>query len=57
MITWVTLLAGCRTTANVEWAEFAAKAALDLDPNLGSVYVMLSNVYLIHYIVQSYHNL
>ena len=45
IVTWRTLLAGCRYHGNVEWAEFAAYAAWAIDPNSAPIYVMLSNVY------------
>lgn len=45
IITWRTLLGGCRTHTNVEWAEYAANAALKINPKSASIYVMLGNIY------------
>ena len=48
IVTWKTLLAGCRyhkSKEAVEWAEYSARAALALNPSSAEVYVMLGNMY------------
>ncbi|KAJ0977827.1 hypothetical protein J5N97_013301 [Dioscorea zingiberensis] len=42
---WGTLLGACRVYKNVEMAELAAKRLLELQPEDGAVYVLLSNIY------------
>ncbi|KAK9141608.1 hypothetical protein Syun_011008 [Stephania yunnanensis] len=44
-IVWGALLGGCRIHKNAEVAEIAVKKMLELEPENGSVYVLLSNVY------------
>jgi hypothetical protein len=39
-------LGGCRFHGNIEWAEYAAEAALAINPMSAPIYVMLSNMYL-----------
>jgi pentatricopeptide repeat protein len=42
---WSSLLGACRIHQNVEIGEIAAKNLLDLEPNVASHYVLLSNIY------------
>ncbi|KAA8544704.1 hypothetical protein F0562_019449 [Nyssa sinensis] len=43
--TWSSLLGACRIHQNVELGEIAAKNLLELEPNVASHYVLLSNIY------------
>ncbi|KAK9065198.1 hypothetical protein SSX86_016581 [Deinandra increscens subsp. villosa] len=42
---WGALLAGCRSSLNIELAELAAQEIMKLDPRNSGAYVMLSNIY------------
>ncbi|KAF8409373.1 hypothetical protein HHK36_005448 [Tetracentron sinense] len=42
---WGALMAGCRFYRNVELAEYVVKHLIQLEPNNGGVYVLLSNIY------------
>ncbi|ONK74916.1 uncharacterized protein A4U43_C03F11430 [Asparagus officinalis] len=44
-VVWSTLLAACRNHGNVEIAETVAKKMIELDPDDGSPYVLISNIY------------
>ncbi|XP_027344827.1 putative pentatricopeptide repeat-containing protein At3g15930 [Abrus precatorius] len=44
-IVWGSLLGACRVHKNVELGEMAAKQILELEPENGSVYVLLCNIY------------
>uniref|UniRef100_A0A5B7C2K6 DYW domain-containing protein n=1 Tax=Davidia involucrata TaxID=16924 RepID=A0A5B7C2K6_DAVIN len=43
--TWSSLLGACRIHQNVELGEISAKNLLELEPNVASHYVLLSNIY------------
>jgi len=45
IVTWLSLLGGCRWKNDIERAERAAENALKLDPQDASIYVLLSNIY------------
>ncbi|OVA07981.1 Pentatricopeptide repeat [Macleaya cordata] len=42
---WGALMAGCRFYQNVELGEFVVKNLIQLEPENGGVYVLLSNIY------------
>ncbi|CAN1808476.1 Pentatricopeptide repeat-containing protein At5g46460, mitochondrial [Linum perenne] len=42
---WLSLLSACRVHSNIDIAERAAKAIINLDPNCSAPYVLLSNLY------------
>ncbi|XP_021900408.1 pentatricopeptide repeat-containing protein At2g13600-like [Carica papaya] len=42
---WGTLLRKSEDSGNLEMGRFAAQKALELDPNNGGIYIMLSNLY------------
>ncbi|WOL12958.1 hypothetical protein Cni_G21727 [Canna indica] len=42
---WGALLSACRDSGNIEIGQFAAKMALELDPNNAGIYAELSNLY------------
>uniref|UniRef100_A0A0E0CEU3 Pentacotripeptide-repeat region of PRORP domain-containing protein n=1 Tax=Oryza meridionalis TaxID=40149 RepID=A0A0E0CEU3_9ORYZ len=43
--TWVALLSACCDCGNVELGRMAAQRAIELEPNNGTIYVELSNLY------------
>jgi len=45
IVTWKTILGGCRIHCDLERLERFAKRALELDPNDGSIYVLVCNTY------------
>lgn len=44
-VTWGALLTGCRAHGDLKLSEFAARRLLELEPENGAYYVLLSNLY------------
>ncbi|EFJ26921.1 hypothetical protein SELMODRAFT_50691, partial [Selaginella moellendorffii] len=45
VMSWMTLLGGCKLQGNVELGKYAAERIFELDPEDPSPYVLLSNIY------------
>ncbi|KAG1334070.1 pentatricopeptide repeat-containing protein [Cocos nucifera] len=45
LVIWGTLLAACRNHGNIEIAEIVAQKLIEVEPEYGSSYVLLSNLY------------
>ncbi|MCO5560270.1 hypothetical protein L7F22_013881 [Adiantum nelumboides] len=43
--TWLSLLTACRSYKNMEFGRFCFNQAIQLDPNVGAAYVLMSNIY------------